>query len=159
MNNYREILRKIAWRILLASPLLIIFFVGIYQKNILAPFVGFAAVLIIAPAVASLLAEPFSHLYGSNRRYDGPKGIYSIPAAKRAKSLYEDAIAELEKIASEHPDELKVYIDLIEIAIVDLEDRERAKLFFYRGVAALQKDEDKNTLTQMFSSELFPKAQ
>ncbi len=148
---------KIARRTLIASPLLIIFFIGMYQKNIIAPFFGLASVLIIAPAVTSLLAEPFSHLYGSNRRYDGPQGVYSVPEAKRADGLYDEAIADLEGIAKEFPNEVKPYLQMIEIAIVDLEDHERAKLIFYRAMAALENDEDKNILTQMFGAELFPK--
>lgn len=144
------------WRTLLASPFLYGFIACIITRNAFpAPFFGLAAALIIAPALSDLFAEPAGYFYSSGKHSDRPQPAYSIYETKRAKGLYEEAIAGFEKIAAEYPEEVKPYIEMIDIAIVDLKDSERAKRIFYRGIAALKKDKDKEILTQRYRTELF----
>jgi hypothetical protein len=61
-------------------------------------------------------------------------------------------MAGFEKIAQDFPDEVQPYIEMIDIAIVNLGDAGRANRIFQRGVSALKKDEDKEALASMYSA-------
>ena len=78
--------------------------------------------------------------------------MYSIPESKRATGLYEEAMAGFETIAEEYPDEVKPYIAMIDISIVNLKDPERAKAIFQRGVSAMKKRDDREALARMYSA-------
>ena len=150
MNNYREILISLAWRAILAAPFLYVCITGC--ASVLSPFFGVAGAVIIAGPIASLIAEPSGNLFWPGRHFDRPQPVYGIPQSKRAKGLYEDAMAGFEKIAAEYPGEVKPYIEMIDIAIVNLKDPERASRIFERGVSVLKKNEDKEVLARMYGA-------
>ena len=100
--------------------------------------------------MAELFAEPTGNLFWPSAQYDRPQPAYSIPQSKRARGLYEETIAGFEKIAEEYPGEIQPYVEMIEIAIVNLHDPERAKAIFHRGIDVLKKDEDRETLARMY---------
>ena len=76
--------------------------------------------------------------------------MYSVPQSKRAKGLYEEAMAGMEEIAEKYPQETRPYITMIEIAIVDLKDPKRASAIYDRGMSILKKRGDRHALTQMY---------
>lgn len=78
--------------------------------------------------------------------------MYSIPQSKKAKGLYEEAMAGFEKITEEYPDEVQPYVEMIDMAIVKLKDPERAHAIYQRGVSRLKKDEDKEALARMYGA-------
>ena len=57
-----------------------------------------------------------------------------------------------EDIAREFPGDVKPYIEMIDMAVVNLRDGERARMIFYKGLAELEKEEDKDALKQMFEA-------
>lgn len=85
--------------------------------------------IIIAFPLAELIAEPTGNLFWPSDRFDRPQPAYSIPQSKRARGLYEEAMAGFEKLAEEHPQEVQPYVEMIDIAIVNLHDPLRARLF------------------------------
>jgi hypothetical protein len=117
-------------------------------------FPGMAAfitgALILAPPLAGLCAESTGNLFWPDDHYDRPQPAYSIPQSKRARGLYAEAMAGFEKIAGEHPQEVQPYVEMIEIAIVNLHDPERARAVFHRGASILRKEEDRATLERMY---------
>ncbi len=66
--------------------------------------------------------------------------------------MYEEAIAGFERIAQDYPDEVKPYIEMIDIAIVNLKDPERANALYRRGILFLKKNEDKEVLARMYGA-------
>ena len=110
------------------------------------------AAVIMAPPLVRLIAEPSGNLFWPGRRFDRPQPMYSIPQSKKAKGLYEEAIAGFEKIAEEYPEEVHPYIEIIDITIVKLKDPERANATYQRGMSVLKKDEDKEVLARMYSA-------
>ena len=78
--------------------------------------------------------------------------MYSIPESKRARGMYEEAIAGFDRIAADYPDEVKPYIEMINISIVNLKDPDRANEIFQRGVSILRKDRDKEVLATMYGA-------
>jgi len=61
-------------------------------------------------------------------------------------------MAGFEKIAEEHPDEVKPYIEMIDIAIVNLKDPDRANAIYQRGLSLLSKEDDKAVLARMYGA-------
>jgi len=148
MSENRSILVSLGIRLLIASPFLILTFTG--RAFVMTPVCALIAAVILAQPVARLLAEPFGKLFWSAAEFDRPQPMYSISAAKRKKGLYEEAMAGFEEIARKYPRELKPYIDMIDIAIVDLHDGERANAIYQRGIARLKRTEDKEALAKMY---------
>ena len=99
------------------------------------------AAALVARPIARLVAEPASSLFYPGTCYERPQPMYGIPESKRKKGLYEEAMADFEKIANDYPHELKPYIDMMDISIVDLKDAERANAIYQRGISALKNEE------------------
>ncbi len=149
-------------RALLAAPCFALGYVlllradGSFLQVFALGLLGCACILIgaiiLAFPLARLVAEPLGSLFYPGERFDRPQPMYSIPQSKRANGLYEEAIAGFEKIAEDYPNEVKPYIEMIDIAIRDLKDARRAGAIYHRGIAALKKEEDRANLTRMYGA-------
>jgi len=115
------------------------------------PFIVGGAI-IIAPVIADFITEPFRAMFYPGERFDRPQPAYGIPQAKRARGLHEEAILEYEKIISEHPGQLKAFTEMIDIAVIDLCDEDRARSIFHRGLAELTEDSDRKALIHVFEA-------
>ena len=109
-----------------------------------------AAILVSGP-LARGLAEPTGNLFWPRRYYDKPQPMYGIPQSRRAKGQLEEALAEYEKIAAAHPDEIRPFVEMIDLAIHDLRDADRANAIFQNGLARLAKADDKDRLAQAYA--------
>ncbi len=162
MSQYRPILITLLIRALIASPCFIIGMLTLlHARGGLFGGVGFALIgfaffilgaIIMAPAVARLFAEPVGNLYWPGGTFDRPQPMYGIPQTKRAKGLYEEALADLEKMTEAYPDLVKPYMEMLDIAIVNLNDAQRANAIYQRGIARLEKTEDKEMLARMYGA-------
>jgi hypothetical protein len=110
------------------------------------------AAVLLAPPLARLFSEPLGALFWPKRYYDKPQPIYGIPRAKRLRGLPEEALLGYEQIAAEHPHELQPWLDMIDIALTDLHDPERANLLYQRGIAALKNPADRDLLAQVYAA-------
>lgn len=154
MSVYRELFREFRVRLIVGFCC---FLAGIYAAAVTEgsivgllvalPFIGIGA-LVVAPAITAILAQPFSSLFYPSERFDGPQPMYSVPQAKRAKGLYEEAMTGYERIASRYPKEVKPYIEMIDIAIVNLRNVERAKSILGRGIVLLGNESDEKVLKE-----------
>lgn len=162
MNNYREIFWSLFKRSLLGIPLVVFGYLVLCSPagGALQSYAGgaFGCVFIICGAIvlafplARLLAEPWGNWFWPGDRYDRPQPMYGIPQSRRAKGLYKEALAGYEEILKEHPGERRAYVEMIEIAVVNLNDANRANVIFRRGMDALEKEDDKAALAQMYSA-------
>jgi len=160
MNNYRDIFKQLALLGIIGFPLAIGGTIMLFcADRAHSPGGGlFACAAIIAGAIvfamplARLVAEPSGNLFYPGKRFSRPQPVYSIPQSKRAKGLYEEAIAGFEAIAKEYPADVKPYIEMIDISIVNLKDPDRANEIFQCGLAHLKKDKDKEVLATMYSA-------
>jgi hypothetical protein len=150
MNNYPEILVCLLWRSLVAAPFFCICISG--RAGFFTPLFGIAGAIIVAFPVARLLAEPCGNLFLPEKHLAQPPPIYSMPQSKRAKGLYEEAIAELEIIAKNYPEEVQPYIEMVDIAIVNLHDPDRASVIYQRGISLLKDEKDKAVLEGMYGA-------
>ncbi len=106
--------------------------------------------IILAFPLARLVAEPGGNLYWPGKELDRPQPMYSIPQAKRARGLFDEAMAGFQRIASEYPEEVKPYVEMIDIAVVDLRDKDMAAAIYRRGISVLKNDDDREALKRMY---------
>lgn len=143
---------RIGFCTLAATPFIVLGFCVSGKWVFMGPLFLVAAAIIFAFPVAKLIAEPVGMLFCPSERYDRPQPMYSIPESKKKSGHYEDAMTGFEKIAQDHPDEVKPYIEMIDIAIVNLHDAERANDIFQHGMSVLKKESDKQGLVNMYTA-------
>jgi hypothetical protein len=158
MSVYRELFKEFRIRLIVGFCC---FLVGIlaavwsggsaFGFMVALPFIGLGA-FVVAPAITSILAQPFSSLFYPSERFDGPQPMYGIPQGLRAKGFYEDAMAGYEQIAMKYPDEVKPYIEMVNIAIMDLRDVERARSIVGRGLVLLDDETARKILKESYDA-------
>jgi len=107
---------------------------------------------IMAPQIARLLAEPAGKLFYSGEEFSRPQPMFSIPEGKRKSGHYQEAFDGFQKIAEEYPQELKSYIEMINIAIVDMKNKKLADSVFHQGITTLDDKEACDTLLKMYKA-------
>lgn len=115
-------------------------------------FLFLMALVFLGPALARLFAEPAGNLFWPRRTFDRPQPIYSIPQSKRLKQQPEEALAGFARIAAEYPHELRPWLEMIDIALTDLHDPDRANAIFRDGIARLKKPADKDQLARVYAA-------
>ena len=78
--------------------------------------------------------------------------MYSIPESKRTQGLYEESITGFERIAEDYLDELKPYLEMIDILIRNLKDAARAEVIYQHGMSLLKSEKDKAVLAGMYTA-------
>ena len=106
--------------------------------------------LIFAPALVRFMAELSGDVFSSGGFGGSNSPYYQLAANKRMRGRYAEAMAELEKIAREHPRELRVYQEMLAIALTDLGDEEQARSICRRGRKALGNRKDLELLAAAF---------
>jgi hypothetical protein len=156
--NWLDALISLALRGLAAG--LLFYFASRVKYPLIGPAFIVLGAVILAPPLARLLAESSGGLF-----YPGGRGrkepMYSIPEARRARGEYEEAIADLRRIAAEYPRATRPYELMLTIAIVDLKDAARAEQIYRQGLAALRKRGERDELARFFATtrtRLDPKA-
>jgi hypothetical protein len=158
MNNYREILVHVALRVTLGALVFALgwsLLTGAAGGWLAAPrlMLGLAllvaAAIIVAPALARLVAETTGSLFYPDRRFDGPQPMYGVAQSLRAKGQYEEAMAAFGKIAEEHPREVRPYLEMMDVAATNLQDRKRTDLVLQKGMLAVGNEDDQRMLVRM----------
>jgi tetratricopeptide (TPR) repeat protein len=167
MDEYRDINRQLKWRFLIALPFFAVGAGGILIPGEVAdPFITGLALglvstacilvgsIIMARPFARLLTEPLASIFFPNDSFDKPQPMYGIPQARRKEGKYEEAIAGFAKIAAEDPQEVRAYISMIDVAIVDLKDVPRAEEMMREALSALSQREDRERLINCFNNSM-----
>lgn len=109
-----------------------------------------AAGVLVAFPLAGMFAKPWGGMFFPEDRYTRPLPLYSLAEAKVRKMQFEDAMATYEQIAEDYPEEVKPYIDMIDIAIVHLKDAKRAEQIYRLGIDRLRNSDDQDVLARMY---------
>ncbi len=104
------------------------------------------AALIFTPALVRFVAELTGDVLDSGGFGGGNSPHFRVAADKRARGRHAEAMAELEQIAVEHPGDVRVYLEMLAIALVDLEDQEQARAICRRGKRAVKSRQDAGLL-------------
>ncbi len=149
-NNDRLDLRNgFAWRAPLAGVLFVVAWHLLKAGGAFPMLAGLglavSGAMLLAPLLAILIASPTGSLfYPRGRATHEPR--YSGAIGRRMREHYADAIDEYQSIANEFPNELYPHIGMLEIALNDLQDVERADAIVRRGLQRLKNEADRAQL-------------
>lgn len=121
-----------------------------FAMAIIAMGLILAGAVCLALPLSRLLSRGAGGLYFPDEKLDRPPPLYSRAEALAKMDRFDEAMAAYEAIARDYPDEVKPYIDMIEIAIRHYRDPERANRIFRQGIAALRNGDDRDTLSRMY---------
>lgn len=100
--------------------------------------------------IARWITKIILPLFYPSEHYHEPMPVYSIPRSKRKSGQYDEAMLEYEKIICEHPEEHQPYIEMMEIAMVDLHSPEKLDAIYERGMNAIKDEKQLDNLTRYF---------
>jgi hypothetical protein len=98
--------------------------------------------------IARMISNLFMTLINPAQHFDRPQPAYGPARAKRKMREYDQAIFEYEKIISEHPTEIQPYIEMMEIAKVDLNSHEKLDAIYQRSMNAITDEDHRANLTR-----------
>ncbi len=161
MSNYRAILISLGWRLLLGAA---VYAFG--WRVLVSTEGGFGAIsellagmaflvlaaVIVAPPLARLVAEPSGRLFYPARRFRRPQPLYSVAQSKRKAGRMEEAFDAYLAISRDHPQKLKPYVEMMDIAVVDMGNAELAGSIFRGALKTLKKETDQDALTRMYEA-------
>jgi hypothetical protein len=152
MKELSPILSSLAIRLMVASGLLVVGFTHIDIRFMLhIPLLILLASIIVAKPISHLLASPAGWLFFPNQHFDRPQPVYGIPEARRKVGQPEQAMEGYSLIVAEHPQELKAWINLLDVALLDLDDPKRAATLYETGMNTLKKPEDRDQLATLYT--------
>lgn len=164
MSDSQATLRRFCWKLAIATPFFAVgaggYLIGgaaeadPLGRGLLGGMASMVALLlgalIVASSIAQLLAEPWGSLFFPGAQFDRPQPMYGIPEARRKEGRYEESFAGFAEIVREHPQQLRAYIALIDVAIVDLKDVARAETVLQEGLSRLRERADREQLIACF---------
>jgi hypothetical protein len=162
MINYRDLFKDLGWRALIAG---LVLGCGAYviSKGLgagggtssigyflfgMAIFV--VAAIIMGMPLAAIVGEFVTNIFYPSHHYKGPQPVYGIPEANRKKGRIQDSFDGFQKIAEQHPQELRAYIEMIDIAIMDLKNPDLASSVHQSGLENLQEEDARETLSNRY---------
>ena len=98
--------------------------------------------------IAQIMGNLFMGLIDPVQKFDRPQPTYGPVRAKRKKREYDEAMLEYEKIISEHPTEIQPYIEMMEMAMIDLHSTEKLDAIYERGMNAILHEDHQANLTR-----------
>ena len=108
-----------------------------------------ASSIMVAFPIAHLLAKPFSLLYFPEAQLDAPAPLYSRAEALVKKGEYRDALEFYEELRVVNPQDTKLYVDMIDVFIMCLADRDEADRVLKLGLEVLEDERDREYVRQM----------
>jgi len=100
----------------------------------------------LAPWVAERCGSAGAAIIFPDRHFARPQAVLSLAEGKRAQGLPREALAEYERVLLEHPDEVRCFVGMMDIAVRDLHDPVLAEGFYRRGCEELT---DRDALEQL----------
>lgn len=150
VQEEREERRRLWFRIIRWSIAIPLILFSYPRLGLLGIFLTMLSAILIAPDIISFLSQFAGRLFWP-RQPPEPRPLYSIPESLVAKGRYMEAEREYEKIIQEFPNEVKPHLDMIDIAVVRLNDGQLAEQLFQRGLSLLRGPADRDTLSKAYA--------
>jgi hypothetical protein len=118
-------------------------------RMLIAFMLFIAAASIIARPVVYILTKKTGGLFYPQDKGQSPPA-YSPAEARRMKGDYGAAMELFDALVSDHPQEIRAWVSMAEIALDNLNDPAKAKFILDRGLAVLTKESHKIVLQKTF---------
>ena len=107
--------------------------------------------LFLTPTIAGAFGEALAGLVVPSRHFSRPQVMYGPIKALRLENAFEEAMAELEDVVAEFPDEQQAYVLMMEIASTDLHDPHRVEEIYGRACEHIRRGELRERLERAYS--------
>jgi tetratricopeptide (TPR) repeat protein len=109
-------------------------------RLLIAIFLLLSAASILARPLVYVLTRSAGGLLFPGRHDVTPKPAYSLAQARRIKGDYEAALQLYATIAGDFPQEIAAWRSMLEIALENIKDEERARQILERGLSVLKNE-------------------
>jgi len=109
------------------------------------------AAIIATPQIATALADWVVDVFSASEKFDRPQPMYGIPQGLRKSRHYEEAMEAYGRIAEDYPDEIKPWLEMIEVALHELKDPARAELIYQKAVLQFEDEKNRERLANQLS--------
>ncbi len=117
---------------------------------LLAYAVVITGAVFLAPLIAQKAASPVARLLYAGERRRKPEAGLSVPQAHRKFRRHDKALEALEEVVAEAPDCLEAWVEMVDIAVTELHDHDRARGYVRRGRLALPSADAREALSRAF---------
>ena len=107
-----------------------------------------SAAVLVAPSCAQALVDKAADFFMFSEKFDCPQPMYGRPMALRKSRQYDEAMKAYEVIAEEYPDELKPHLEMIDIALRDLNDQQLAESIYQESLLKFEGTDDRERLAR-----------
>jgi len=107
-----------------------------------------AGAVCVAPSIATAITERVVNFFLPSEKFDRPLPLYGPAEALRRRHRFEEAMAAYQQIAEAYPDEPRPYLEMMEIAVLNLRDPSRAKLIQQQGLEVMAEEKNREQLTR-----------
>ena len=123
---------------------------GVYVLFCLGVAALIVGAIIVIPVITGAIGSSVASSLFLPEREIEPAPRYSMAQAMIQRGEFEGALARFREIADEFPQEVRTYVEMIDVALSRLKDAKRAEGFYRQGLAALVSPEDRGKLTHSY---------
>ncbi|MGB0291505.1 MAG: hypothetical protein ACPGIA_02900 [Luteolibacter sp.] len=106
------------------------------------------AAVVVAPSIARALVDKVVDFFMFSEKFDRPQPMYGRAKALHKSRQYDEAMKAYQDIAENYPDELKPHLEMIDIALRDLNDQQLAESIYQESLLMFEGAEDREQLAR-----------
>ena len=124
----------------------------LFGTPILFPiFIPPFAILIGIPLV-EIFSHYFPDLFSSHRWRDRPKPTFSIIRGLAKQGQFDEALNQLQAMSRTDPQEVEIWLEMLEIALIDLKNREMGDRFYREALSALETQKNRDLVQRFYTN-------
>lgn len=106
------------------------------------------AAVVVAPSIARALVDKVVDFFMFSEKFDRPQPMCGRAKALHKSRQYDEAMKAYQDIAENYPDELKPHLEMIDIALRDLNDQQLAESIYQESLLMFEGAEDRERLAR-----------
>lgn len=111
---------------------------------------------LFAVCIAIPLVEIWSHFFPdffhSPQWRKQPKPTFSMVRSMRKEQRFEEALAELRRMTGTDPQEVDIWIEMLEIALIDRRDKALGETVYRDAYSMLEKEDDRQLVHRFYKN-------
>ncbi|MGB3975926.1 MAG: hypothetical protein WBM02_03010 [bacterium] len=144
------VLKKI---ILFTLPVSIMLSVAVYkQAHLLFSFILPTFVVSLALPVFDILTYLFPDFFASLNSGKQTKPTFSMIRSMKKAQKYDEALKELHRLADLYPQEVDIWIELLETALIDLKDKKQGESLYREAYSVLEKESKRQQVHRFYKN-------
>ncbi len=114
-------------------------------------FIILAGAIIIGPPIARLIGVKGGALYYPDGTKEGERVNFSLFNAMKKKGQYREAMEFLEEAVIEYSGDARIFLEMIDLVMHELNQPERAETIYKQGLLAMETDKGREMLEKNYA--------